>query len=448
MILFCTLAGTVFANSQITGRLYLREQREYLRKISARLEEELRSGTAPKDAVRRIEQEEKILIAYSAETGDPEILAGELRSIFQQKGMGFQKFWMWDQDYSAAVENGSRFRLYRQEKMNYSILAQYLSLDSGLYAIAAIVPDAQEFIEIVNHIGFAINLVSVMTSMALLIILTRHITNPLEKIRAFTKQVSSRDYNPLQIQTGDELEDVADSLNEMARGIEQYQRLLEEKNEQMKQLLSDVAHDLKTPVTLVGMYASGIKDGLDDGTFLDTILYQNERISQIVEKLLHLSQIGQNDYPCEEVEPGRILRDCMKEQEILFARRNLTLSENIEPDTRIRANPELLGELFSNLLSNAAKYALPGPVNMELRCEEERCVFAVSNKTENVDLDTDRIWQPFYVGEDSRNKELSGTGLGLSIVKRIAERFGYTVSCGIKGDEIRFEAVFPMEGRQ
>ena len=113
VILFCTLAGTVFANSQITGRLYLREQREYLRKISARLEEELRSGTAPKDAVRRIEQEEKILIAYSAETGDPEILAGELRSIFQQKGMGFQKFWMWDQDYSAAVENGSRFRLYR-----------------------------------------------------------------------------------------------------------------------------------------------------------------------------------------------------------------------------------------------------------------------------------------------------------------------------------------------
>ena len=76
VILFCTLAGTVFANSQITGRLYLREQREYLRKISARLEEELRSGTAPKDAVRRIEQEEKVLIAYSAETGDPEILAG------------------------------------------------------------------------------------------------------------------------------------------------------------------------------------------------------------------------------------------------------------------------------------------------------------------------------------------------------------------------------------
>lgn len=444
LILLCTLAVTLFANSRITRRIYLREQREYVREIGELLEEELRTGAAPEEVIRTIEDREKVLIAYSAQNSDPQILSGELRDSFRQKGMGFHKLWLWEQDYAAAVEKGSRFRLYGQEKLNYGILVEYLSLDSGIYAIAAVVPEAQRFVEIVNHIGFFIYSCSILTAIMLILVLTRHIINPLTEIQAFTKRISSHEFQPLRIQTGDELEEVANSLNEMAQNIEEYHRLLEEKNEQMKQLLSNVAHDLKTPITLTGMYALGIKDGLDDGTFLDTILCQNNKISQIVEKLLYLSRIEQKEYPLMELEADEMLETCIKEQEILFKGRELTLFQTIEHKIRINGNPDLLGELFSNLLSNAAKYASSQKVNVSLYQEGSHCVFHISNETENTDLDVDRIWQQFYVGEKSRNKELSGTGLGLSVVKSIAERFGYLVTCTLKESIILFEVLFPL----
>lgn len=61
-----------------------------------------------------------------------------------------------------------------------------------------------------------------------------------------------------------------------------------------------------------------------------------------------------------------------------------------------------------------------------------------------MDLDINDVWQQFYVGEKSRNKELSGTGLGLPIVKSIAEKFGYMVSCKLNENKILFEVLFPI----
>lgn len=419
LILLFTLAGTLFANSRIVGRFYLHEQRKYLRKISDQLEEKLENGISPDEVVQEIEKTEKVLIAHSDQTDDPDILAQKLRDIFREKGLGFQKFWLWDQDYEVAIQNGSQFRIYSQDKMHYSILVQYIPLDSELYAVAAIVPDTQEFIEIVNHVGFLINSFAILIAIALIFILTRHITNPLAQVQEFTKNISSREYYPLKIKTGDELEDVANSLNEMA-------------------------HDLKTPISLVGMYACGIKDGLDDGSLLDTIIRQNDKMSQIVERLLHLSRMECKEHPCNEVLLDHVLLLCIEEHKIFFTQRDLKLYQTIESNIGISGNHELLSELFSNLLSNAAKYASSGCVKVELYKLKSNCIFRISNSIDNTDLDIGNIWQPFYVGESSRNRELSGTGLGLSIVKKIAEQFDYNVSCVLKDREISFKVVFPI----
>lgn len=444
LILLLTLSGTVFVNARVVERYYLHEQREYLGKISTQLMKKLEEGVSPAKAVREIEEREKVLIVYSGQKGNPDLLANELREAFKQKGLGFQKFWLWDQDYEAAIQNGSRFRLYSQDKMNYSILVQYFPGNSGLYAVAAIVPDARRFMELVNHMGLWIYSFSILIAILLIVLLTRHIIKPLEQIREFTKQISLHEYPFLQIQTGDELEDVAHSLNEMAGDIRQYQKILEEKNDQMKQLLSNVAHDLKTPVSLVGMYASGMRDGLDDGTFVDTIIRQNEKMSQILERLLHLSRIERKEHLCRKLKLDQVVLECLEEQKIFFAQRELVLVQKIEPNIFIDGNEELLSELFSNLLSNAAKYASSGCVTVNLYRKDQNAVFQISNHTDNTDLDVHSIWQPFYVGECSRNKELSGTGLGLSIVKHIADQFHYTVSCVQNGQEISFEVIIPL----
>lgn len=443
LILLCALAGTVCVNSKIAERFYLRQQRAYLDAIGSRLQKELEAGASPRQAIDRIETDEKVLIAYAAGAQEPDAAAEELRDAFRAKGMGFQKFWLWDRDYQAAVQNGSQFRLYSQSRMNYSILVQYLSLPSGLYALAAIVPEAEGFIAIVNRISFLVCFLAILTALFFIALLTRHITKPLAEMAAFARQVPLRRYQPLQIRTGDELEEVADSLNQMAEAIEAYQRQLEEKNAQMKQLLSDVAHDLKTPLALVGMYLSGIQDGLDDGSFLGTIQEQNDKMVRIVEDLLHLSRLEQKEYPCGLLELDALLEQCIGEQRIAFARRELALEVRIVPHLELWGSRELLTELFANLLSNAAKYAAPPAVKITLEPQGQEYCFGISNLLTQPGVDPDLIWQPFYVGEASRNRQLAGTGLGLPIVKKIAERFGYAVSCTVQGREIAFAVRFP-----
>lgn len=447
LIMAFTLVLSLAVNSNIVGKYYLHSQKHYIQGIGSQLITLLESGTTPEDAVRILEEQEKVLIVYSGNTWDSEVLSNELREQFRQKGLGFRKFWLWEQDYQDAVEHGMKLRLYQQEKLKYGILAEYMFTDAGMFAIAAVVPNTAETVGIMNQFLVILLSVSSVVAVVLMYILVRHITNPLKEMEEFSRRISMQDYGSrLAIRTNDELETVADSMNRMSQSIKEYQDMLLEKNRQMEALLDNVAHDLKTPISLIGTYASGMQDGLDDGTFLDTIIRQNTKMAQLAEKLLGLSRIGQKDYPEETIALDRLLQNQIEEQRISAAQRNLGISTSIEPDRYIRGNAELVSTIFSNLLSNAIKYGAddkPGPgIGIHLHGNDTGCHFTISNQMQEGNLDLDRIWEPFYVGESSRNQNLSGTGLGLPIVKKIANQCGYGIDCTVADGRIRFTVIF------
>lgn len=443
VIMVFTLILSLVVNSNIVERYYLHRQTNYVRRIGNQLLGYAGSGAAPEDIIRTLEEKENVLIVYSANTSDSETLSMDLREQFRQKGLGFQKFWLWEGDYELAVEHGVKLRLYQQDKLKYGILAEYISTESGMYAIAAVVPSTAETVGIINRFLIILLTISSVIAAVLMYILVRHITNPLKKIEEFSRRISARDYDSrLEIKTNDELETVADSMNQMSHSIQQYQKMLIEKNRQMEALLDNVAHDLKTPISLVGTYASGIRDGLDDGTFLDTIIRQNARMAQLTEKLLGLSRIGQREYPAETVALDRLLEQQIEEQRILACHRNLEICTSIEPDQFIEGNVELITAIFSNLLSNSMKYAPEGKVEISLQRAAGTSRFVIANQVQTEALDLEKIWEPFYVGEVSRSQSLSGTGLGLSIVKKITEQCGYEVSCEMENGKIWFTVIF------
>ena len=442
-ILLLILTATLFINSRVMERYYLHRQRENVRQAGETLKEALARGCTPEEAALELEERENVLVAFSRNTDNYDSLSSDLREKFRQKGLGFQKFWLWEEDYISAVQNGYRFRLYGQEKLNYGILVEYIPVGDQLYAIAAIVPDAADFIRLVNRFSIVLYAVSLAAAVGLISLFVKHITNPLRQMEHFSRQLSRQEYAVLDIRTGDELETVAESMNQMSRSLREYEKQLLNKNRQMKQLLDDVAHDIKTPVSLIGMYASGIKDGLDDGTFLDTIEEQNARISRLVERLLSLSRIESSEYPFSPIALDTILHKCMEDQRMALHARGLSFQEELACDVEIMGNSELVALLFSNLLSNAVKYASSGAVEVTLCRMGEWCRFRISNGFNNAALDPERIWDPFYVGEPSRSRALTGTGLGLAIVKRIAEQYGYSVRCEIGEGRILFEVLFP-----
>ena len=442
-ILVLILAATLLLNSRVAERYYRYQQTRYVKETGERLQELLLEGMDKDEAIAKLEQSEQVLITYSANSDSYDELSMDLRRKVQDKGLGFQKFWLWDEDYLSAVRNGYRFRLYQQEKLNYGILVEYLPVGENLYAIAAIVPNTGEVIDIINRFSILLYSVSLLAALLLIYLMVRHITEPLREMERFSRKISAKEYGQLVIETHDELEQVADSMNDMSRSIQQYQRELEQKNRQMKQLLDNVAHDLKTPVALAGMYAAGMRDGLDDGTFLETIVEQNHRMSEMIEQLLDLSRIGQKEYPREELELDALLTQCAEEQERFLQERDLVLKKSVMSHAKITGSSELIRTLFTNLLSNAVKYASGPDIELELSGNVGGGYhFSISNEFQNEDLDMEQIWEPFYVGEPSRNKSLSGTGLGLSIVREIVGQCGYQVRCWQKDGKLTVEVEF------
>lgn len=441
-ILLFILTASLLLNSRVAKRYYLQQQIRYVKQAGSRLKDALDEGISPEAAIDTLENGEKVLIVYEKNSSDYDGLSSSLREKFQQKGLGFQKFWLWNQDYLSAVQSGYKFRLYQQDKLNYGILVEYLPVGQNLYAIASIVPNSGDFIQLINHFSVLLYAFSLLAAMVLIGLLVRHITNPLRQIEVFARKISLQEYDSLTIHTHDELQTVADAMNQMCQSIQQYQQLLLAKNEQMKQLLDDVAHDLKTPISLISMYSSGMKDGLDDGTFLDTIIRQNGKMAQLTEQLLSLSRIEKTRQPLTKIRLDTLLEQCVAEHKIFLKDRNLGFHTEIAANVEILGNTELITTLFSNLLSNAVKYGSSGIIDVILYEENQQPYFLISNEFQNSTLDMNQIWEPFYVGEISRNKELSGTGLGLAIVKKIAEQSGYSFRCFIREGRIVFEIIF------
>ncbi len=93
------------------------------------------------------------------------------------------------------------------------------------------------------------------------------------------------------MKTNDEIGDLATSINIMSEKLHEAHEDLTDRNEHLKRFMGDVTHELKTPIALVKAYSMGIKDGLDDGTYIDTIIKQTDQISNLIEELLRFSKL-------------------------------------------------------------------------------------------------------------------------------------------------------------
>ena len=202
-ILALILAATLFVNSKVAARYYLRQQTEYVSQVGSRIREYLDAGMSPDEAVASLESSDNVLITYAANTSDYDALSSSLRDKFREKGLGFQKFWLWDQDYLSAVQKGSQFRLYQQDKLNYGILVEYIPVGSNLYAIAAIIPNTADFIGIINRFSILLHVISLIIAVVLLYLLVKHITNPLRRMERFSQEIARQEYGSLHISTRD-----------------------------------------------------------------------------------------------------------------------------------------------------------------------------------------------------------------------------------------------------
>ena len=143
----------------------------------------------------------------------------------------------------------------------------------------------------------------------------------------------------------------------MSEKLHEAHQDLTDRNEHLKRFMGDVTHELKTPIALVKAYSMGIKDGLDDGTYVDTIIKQTDQISNLIEELLRFSKLERDVLQKEEFPIEPLVRSIIDKHKIELESKEIQLQTNSNIKNQvIYADLNKMGMVFQNLISNAIKY--------------------------------------------------------------------------------------------
>lgn len=205
------------------------------------------------------------------------------------------------------------------------------------------------------------------------------------------------------------------------------------------EFVANVSHELKTPITSIKGFVETICEGSverqeDKDRFLQIVLKQANRLSDIVDDLLSLSRIEQEEKQKEiELQNGLlapVMQNCIEAGVIRAKEKNLTLTLECDDAVSVRMNSRLLEQAVTNLLINAIKYSSEqGEIRLAASMTKDEVVIQVTDFGCGIAKEhLPRLFERFYRSDKARSRKLGGTGLGLAIVKHIVQAHGGSVS--------------------
>lgn len=206
-----------------------------------------------------------------------------------------------------------------------------------------------------------------------------------------------------------------------------------------KELISNISHDLKTPLTTIKGYVEGILDGVADSPdkmdrYLKTVYNKANDMERLIGELTLYSKIDTNEIPYNfiKINVKAYFDDCAEEIRTELEIRNfvLTYLNYVPDDVCLIADPEQLYRVINNIISNSIKYnnKARGVINIRVREEKEYIHLEIEDNGQGVSPEeAGRIFERFYRTDASRNSRTGGSGIGLSIVKKIVEAHGGTI---------------------
>ena len=223
---------------------------------------------------------------------------------------------------------------------------------------------------------------------------------------------------------------IEESFNSMVANLKRARELENDTNEKNRRLYAEIAHDLKTPMTMIMGYARLIKEGnLDEASkerYLDTIIEQTGNVNSLLEDMLEYAKLGSTEYKltCEDGDIAELLRQVTADSFPELERKNMTVDVNILKDHVICSfDPTQMKRVFANLIGNAIKHN-PDGINIIISLDDRRSegdgieILVSDNGPVISDELQVGLFEPFRTGDDSR-KTGNGSGLGLSVSRKI-----------------------------
>jgi len=223
------------------------------------------------------------------------------------------------------------------------------------------------------------------------------------------------------------------------------------RSERMKtELITNVSHDLKTPLTSIVNYVDLLKKEELTGTaaeYVEVLDRQSARLKKLTEDLVEASKAstGNLNVNVERVSVTELIEQASAEYALRLGENGLqTIVRQPDEEVMVWADGKYVWRILDNLLSNVCKYAMPNTrVYLELRKEEDTAVLSVKNMSrESLNISAEELMERFVRGDSSRTSE--GSGLGLSIAQSLAKLMGGEVRVTIDGDLFKADVVLPL----
>ena len=344
-------------------------------------------------------------------------------------------------------------------------------LDNSNYCIIRTpLESIRESVDISKGFYFYAGLIVLAFSCLLIILLTKRITKPISKLTELSQRMTDLDFNvKYENKAGNEIDVLGENFNEMSRKLqytiselqeanEQLQKDIDEKiriDEQRKEFLNNVSHELKTPIALVQGYAEGLKENISEDAesrefYCDVIMDEASKMNKLVRNLLNLNQLesGMDSVTMEEFDLVEVIQGVIQASDILVQQKEAKVIFNSEGSVMVWADEFKTEEVITNYFTNALNH-LDEHKTVEIRIlhpNEKTVRVTVFNTGKAIpEEDLDQIWNKFYKVDKARTREYGGSGIGLSIVKAIMKSFGQ--QCGVENYENGVKFWFELEKR-
>lgn len=300
---------------------------------------------------------------------------------------------------------------------------------------------------------------AIVASILVAFFTTRHITKPLQQLTDISKRMVDLDFNAKyesDQSNSYEVEELGNHINRLSENLErtiselktanvELQDDIEKKiqiDEMRKEFLSNVSHELKTPLALIQGYAEGLQECINDDAesrefYCEVIIDEADKMNRMVKKLLTLNQLefGNDQVIMERFDMTELIRGVANSTKILMEQKGIRLELENSEEAWVWGDEFKVEEVITNYMSNAINHADGEKlIRVFYTRSEDKLRVSVFNTGHPIpEEDIEKIWVKFYKVDKARTREYGGSGIGLSIVKAIMDSFHQR--CGVINHE-------------
>ena len=356
------------------------------------------------------------------------------------------------QGSSGAERSGDNYVIKQQ--MDHRLGEEYLvlwgTLDNGnIIMLRSAIEGIRESTNLTNRFLIWIGILALTLSILATFFLTRRITKPILALTDLSKRMIGLDFqakyhsqkkrNEVDV-LGEHMNELSETLEETIVELKQANHelqadiaLKEENQKRQQEFISNVSHELKTPIALIQGYAEGLMDNINDDEeskefYCEVIVDEARKMNQMVKKIMDLNQLefGYNTVTMEHFDIIAMIRAVIAKSDILLKQKEINLAFDEDAPIYVWSDAYMSEEVFTNYLTNAINHADGEKrIDIQLEKKEKTVKITVHNTGEQIpEEDLSKLWDKFYKVDKARTREYGGSGVGLSIVKASMEQLG------------------------